>query len=606
MQSWPGPRVPRLPGRGRPAAAVRHRDRTRSGRPRRAPPPGCTSAASPRTTRPTSATPPPTSRSTWCSGCGGTPATRCTTCRTSPTSTTRCWSGPSATAWTGATWPSGRPTLFREDMTALRVLPPDDYVGAVEAIPRSSRLVERLLDAGRRLPTSTDDVYFSRRAPTPPVRLRVAATTRRRCSRCPPSAAATRDRPGKRDPLDPLLWRAAAAGRAVLGLARSGPAGPAGTSSARRSRCDRLGDRVRRAGRRQRPDLPAPRDVAPRTPRCSTGDWPFARHYVHAGMIGLDGEKMSKSRGNLVFVSELRGGRRRPDGDPAGAAGRALPRRPGVDRRPCWPRPSSGWRAGARPSRWPPGRRPSRCSTGSATGSPTTWTPPRRWPRSTAWADEALGPRRPVDGGPGPGRATWSTRCSASRCDRLDPVRPSRPPTLTRRPGGRRLSRRNVRPGPTVRRPDRAVGDPGISRRCRRALAAAAGAGSARTPGRSPRRWPRGSRRSSPSRSSSERTYSATSSSSAAISSTSFSHSSACSGRSPSGTSTSSTSSTRCSSARVAFGWAAGTRSAAPPPRTRSPGCPPARTRPGGRRRCRSGPRSGDVSRPHRSAEAGS
>ena len=32
---------------------------------------------------------------------------------------------------------------------------------------------------------------------------------------------------------------------------------------------------------------------------------PFARHYVHAGMVGLDGEKMSKSKGNLVFVSRL-------------------------------------------------------------------------------------------------------------------------------------------------------------------------------------------------------------------------------------------------------------------------------------------------------------
>jgi L-cysteine:1D-myo-inositol 2-amino-2-deoxy-alpha-D-glucopyranoside ligase len=31
----------------------------------------------------------------------------------------------------------------------------------------------------------------------------------------------------------------------------------------------------------------------------------FASHYVHAGMIGLDGEKMSKSLGNLVFVSKL-------------------------------------------------------------------------------------------------------------------------------------------------------------------------------------------------------------------------------------------------------------------------------------------------------------
>ena len=32
----------------------------------------------------------------------------------------------------------------------------------------------------------------------------------------------------------------------------------------------------------------------------------FAEHYTHSGMIGLDGEKMSKSRGNLVFVSRLR------------------------------------------------------------------------------------------------------------------------------------------------------------------------------------------------------------------------------------------------------------------------------------------------------------
>jgi L-cysteine:1D-myo-inositol 2-amino-2-deoxy-alpha-D-glucopyranoside ligase len=37
-----------------------------------------------------------------------------------------------------------------------------------------------------------------------------------------------------------------------------------------------------------------------------TGQTPFARHYVHAGMIGLAGEKMSKSKGNLVFVSRLR------------------------------------------------------------------------------------------------------------------------------------------------------------------------------------------------------------------------------------------------------------------------------------------------------------
>jgi L-cysteine:1D-myo-inositol 2-amino-2-deoxy-alpha-D-glucopyranoside ligase len=33
---------------------------------------------------------------------------------------------------------------------------------------------------------------------------------------------------------------------------------------------------------------------------------PYALAYVHAGMVAYDGEKMSKSKGNLVFVSQLR------------------------------------------------------------------------------------------------------------------------------------------------------------------------------------------------------------------------------------------------------------------------------------------------------------
>ena len=37
---------------------------------------------------------------------------------------------------------------------------------------------------------------------------------------------------------------------------------------------------------------------------CDTS--PFARHYVHSAMVGWQGHKMSKSRGNLVFVSALR------------------------------------------------------------------------------------------------------------------------------------------------------------------------------------------------------------------------------------------------------------------------------------------------------------
>ena len=38
----------------------------------------------------------------------------------------------------------------------------------------------------------------------------------------------------------------------------------------------------------------------------AAGGTPLARHYAHAGMVGFEGEKMSKSRGNLVLVSRLR------------------------------------------------------------------------------------------------------------------------------------------------------------------------------------------------------------------------------------------------------------------------------------------------------------
>src|SRR5919199_2952300 len=36
----------------------------------------------------------------------------------------------------------------------------------------------------------------------------------------------------------------------------------------------------------------------------ATGE-PFVRHWLHAGLVALDGQKMSKSLGNLVFVSDL-------------------------------------------------------------------------------------------------------------------------------------------------------------------------------------------------------------------------------------------------------------------------------------------------------------
>ena len=116
-------------------------------------------------------------------------------------------------------------------MTALRVLPPDEYIGAVEAIPEITEAIEALLDAGaayrverghllRRSPQRRDFGYES-------------GYDRDTMLRLFAERGGDPDRAGKRDPLDSLLWRAQRAGRAVLGHPARARAGRAGTSSAR-------------------------------------------------------------------------------------------------------------------------------------------------------------------------------------------------------------------------------------------------------------------------------------------------------------------------------------------------------------------------------------
>src|SRR3954466_10522877 len=97
--------------------------------------------------------------------------------------------------------------LFREDMTALRVLPPDDYVGAVEAIPRIVAHIEELLDAGLAYPLDdgSGDVYHDiAGAPGFGSESRYDEETMRRFFA---ERGGDPDRAGKRQALDPLLWR---------------------------------------------------------------------------------------------------------------------------------------------------------------------------------------------------------------------------------------------------------------------------------------------------------------------------------------------------------------------------------------------------------------
>jgi L-cysteine:1D-myo-inositol 2-amino-2-deoxy-alpha-D-glucopyranoside ligase len=191
--------------------------------------------------------------------------------------------------------------LFREDMTALRILPPDRYIGAVEAIPLVVEMIEKL--RGRDAANPVDgDVYF----PVAADPSFGAVSRLDRAEMTPLFAERGGDplRAGKRDPLDPLLWMARRPGEpgwdSPFGEGRPGWHVECSAISV-----EYLGMAFDVEGGGS--DLAFPHhEMSASHAQVATGERPHARAYVHAGMVGLDGEKMSKSRGNLVFVSGLR------------------------------------------------------------------------------------------------------------------------------------------------------------------------------------------------------------------------------------------------------------------------------------------------------------
>ena len=356
MHTWAPVDLPRLEGSGPP---LRLYD-TSTGEVRpTAPGPdrhACTSAASPPTTPPTSAMPPPTWRSTWSTGTGATSATTCTTCRTSPTSTTRCSSAPPATSDDWVVLGLRETALFREDMAALRVVPPRHYIGAVEAMGEIAELVGKLLAAGAAYRVDDPefpDVYFDSAAHRA-LRLREPATTSRRCSGCRASAAATRTGRASATRSDALLWRTAREGEPSWDV----DLGPGRPGLARRVRGDRA-EPARPADRRQRrrlgPDLPAPR--VRRRARRGAHRRPPVRPALRARRDDRARRREDVARAAATWCSSPscapRASTRTRSGWPCSpgttaATGRGR-RTCSTPRRSGWPR----WRAGRRPRRRP-------------------------------------------------------------------------------------------------------------------------------------------------------------------------------------------------------------------------------------------------------------
>lgn len=197
--------------------------------------------------------------------------------------------------------------LFREDMEALRILPPADFIGAVEAIPEIVEAVGKLLASGAayRVDDEYPDIYFRHQASG---RFGYESNyDSQTMSQLFAERGGDPERPGKEHPLDALLWRAARPGEPSWD-SELGPGRPGWHLECSVIALNRLGLGFDVQGGGS--DLIFPHhEFSAAHAECLSGSYPFAKHYCHTGMIGLDGEKMSKSKGNLVFVSRLRGDR---------------------------------------------------------------------------------------------------------------------------------------------------------------------------------------------------------------------------------------------------------------------------------------------------------
>ncbi|WKK61551.1 cysteine--1-D-myo-inosityl 2-amino-2-deoxy-alpha-D-glucopyranoside ligase [Corynebacterium sp. P3-F1] len=196
--------------------------------------------------------------------------------------------------------------LFRSDMEILSVIPPRDYIGAMEAVDEVVEMVQTLLDKG--IAYSLDDAS----ATSPDIYAPITATEqfgyesnldRATMEEFFAERGGDPERPGKRDPLDALLWRGHRDGEPAWD-APFGSGRPGWHIECSAIATNRLGTTFAIQGGGS--DLAFPHhEFSAAHAEATYGVDRMAGHYVHTGMIALDGVKMSKSLGNLVFVHKL-------------------------------------------------------------------------------------------------------------------------------------------------------------------------------------------------------------------------------------------------------------------------------------------------------------
>jgi L-cysteine:1D-myo-inositol 2-amino-2-deoxy-alpha-D-glucopyranoside ligase len=202
----------------------------------------------------------------------------------------------------GTNWQSivdSQMDIYRTDMSALNILPPDHFVGVMEnmelIISRIGETISKDLSyqIGTEWYFKTDSENLSKLVATVPNSELVSMAKERGCDT---------DRQGKVNPLDPIIWKASKDDepnwKQDFGTGRPGW----------HIQCISLANKyaelpldIQGGGK----DLIFPHHSMSEEQNAALGFGELALNYCHVGMVSYQGSKMSKSKGNLVFVHQL-------------------------------------------------------------------------------------------------------------------------------------------------------------------------------------------------------------------------------------------------------------------------------------------------------------
>ena len=194
----------------------------------------------------------------------------------------------------------GEEARFNADMEALNALPVASAPRASSAIADIRRLIQAVLDNGHAY-VAGGSVYFD--VTTFEKFGSVSGYDQHTMNALAAQRGGNVTDPNKRHPLDFVLWQPSASDEPAWETPW-GPGRPGWHVECSALALRELGPTIDLHGGGA--DLIFPHHECERAQSESTTGAPFVRHWMHTALISKDGEKMSKSLGNLVFIDQLR------------------------------------------------------------------------------------------------------------------------------------------------------------------------------------------------------------------------------------------------------------------------------------------------------------